>query len=297
MYDDDIQTGITASFANRSFYKVAKFPTRNITAPIVLVYGGSDSLVDIEVMLKELPSHTVATGIDHFEHLDFLWGQDVEKIVFPRVLEALAKFSADPEVELSLTTAGDRAVASQEEKVTETLKQEPLMVEPTGRKEVAQLAADVLPPTYSEDEAEVEPPTAAAVVVTPHPELEGTASDAESEPKLELEPEPEYEVVPEPAVVQLVDDGPAPESAPRLASVPISEPALEQAPKTPVLEPALEEQAPKTPVLESALEHAPKTPVLEPALEHAPKTPVLEPALEQALKRSEEHTSELQSRP
>jgi hypothetical protein len=96
MYDDDIQPGIT-SFANRSFYKVAKFPTRNITAPIALVYGGCDSLVDIKVMLKELPPHTVATEINHFEHLDFLWGTGVEKLVFPHILDALNKHSASAE--------------------------------------------------------------------------------------------------------------------------------------------------------------------------------------------------------
>lgn len=61
MYDDDIQPFL--SFSGRNFYKVAKFPTRNITTPIVLVYGGSDSLVDIDVMLRELPGHTVATGV------------------------------------------------------------------------------------------------------------------------------------------------------------------------------------------------------------------------------------------
>ena len=71
------------------YYKVAKFPTRNIKTPILLVYGGSDSLVDIRVMLKELPRHTMAKEIPHFEHLDFLWGQEVDKLVFPYVFEAL----------------------------------------------------------------------------------------------------------------------------------------------------------------------------------------------------------------
>lgn len=73
--------------------KVAKFPTRNIKTPIVLVYGGSDSLVDIKVMLKELPHHTIAKEVPHFEHLDFLWGQEVESLVFPHVFEALTAYS------------------------------------------------------------------------------------------------------------------------------------------------------------------------------------------------------------
>ena len=92
MYDDDIQVPLSIGAGER-YYKVAKFPTRNIKTPIVLVYGGSDSLVDIKIMLKELPKHTVAKEIPHFEHLDFLWAQDVDKLVFPHVFEALREYA------------------------------------------------------------------------------------------------------------------------------------------------------------------------------------------------------------
>jgi lysosomal acid lipase/cholesteryl ester hydrolase len=87
MYDDEAPNPLTS---NRSkYYKVAKFPTRNIKTPIVLLYGGSDSLVDINVMLKELPRHTVAKEIPHYEHLDFLWAQSVNTLVFPHIFDAL----------------------------------------------------------------------------------------------------------------------------------------------------------------------------------------------------------------
>ena len=88
MFDDDVQTPISVTASDR-YYKVAKFPTRNIKTPIVLIYGGSDSLVDIHVMLKELPRHTVVREIPHFEHLDFLWAQQVDSLVFPHIFEAL----------------------------------------------------------------------------------------------------------------------------------------------------------------------------------------------------------------
>ncbi|RDL40838.1 uncharacterized protein BP5553_00817 [Venustampulla echinocandica] len=91
MYDDDVQPVIPLSSTSK-YTKVAKFPTRNIKTPVVLVYGGSDSLVDIKVMLKELPSHTVATEIPHYEHLDFLWARDVDTLVFPHVFDALESF-------------------------------------------------------------------------------------------------------------------------------------------------------------------------------------------------------------
>lgn len=88
MYDDEIQNPL-AIVAGRQFYKVAKFPTRNIKTPIVLVYGGSDGLIDIKAMLKELPRHTTAIEIPHFEHLDFLWGNSVDDLVHPHVFAAL----------------------------------------------------------------------------------------------------------------------------------------------------------------------------------------------------------------
>lgn len=79
--------------ASDRYYKVAKFPTRNIKTPIVLLYGGGDSLVDINVMRRELPKHTVAKEVPHFEHLDFLWADHVETLVFPHVFDALEEYS------------------------------------------------------------------------------------------------------------------------------------------------------------------------------------------------------------
>lgn len=90
MFDDEVSTPLSLSSGSK-YYKVAKFPTRNIRTPIVLVYGGSDSLVDIDVMLRELPRHTVVRGVGKYEHLDFLWASDVDEMVFPHVLEALGE--------------------------------------------------------------------------------------------------------------------------------------------------------------------------------------------------------------
>ncbi|KAL9584504.1 MAG: hypothetical protein Q9212_002090 [Teloschistes hypoglaucus] len=92
MYDDDVQAPLSLGASER-YYKVAKFPTRNIKTPIVLVYGGSDSLVDINVMLRELPKHTIAKEVPHFEHLDFLWAEHIETLVFPQVFNALEAYA------------------------------------------------------------------------------------------------------------------------------------------------------------------------------------------------------------
>jgi len=94
MYDDEVEAPLSFGSMNR-YYKVAKFPTRNIKTPIVLLYGGSDSLVDIKVMLRELPRHTTAIEIKHFEHLDLLWADQVRELVFPHVFAALEEYAGD----------------------------------------------------------------------------------------------------------------------------------------------------------------------------------------------------------
>jgi lysosomal acid lipase/cholesteryl ester hydrolase len=99
MFDDEVAKPLAISNGNK-YYKVAKFPTRNIKTPIVLVYGGSDSLVDIKLMLKELPKHTVAKEIQKYEHLDLLWASDVDTLVFPHVLEALENYAMPPKTKL-----------------------------------------------------------------------------------------------------------------------------------------------------------------------------------------------------
>ncbi|KAG5926184.1 hypothetical protein E4U42_003551 [Claviceps africana] len=91
MYDDDVCQPMSMTTSSK-YSKVAKYPTRNIRTPVVLIYGGSDSLVDINVMLRELPPQTVATEIPHYEHLDFLWARDVDCQVFQHVFDALDSF-------------------------------------------------------------------------------------------------------------------------------------------------------------------------------------------------------------
>ncbi|KAI9804413.1 MAG: hypothetical protein M1825_001312 [Sarcosagium campestre] len=128
MYDDDVQAPSLLSVSgSNKYYKVAKFPTRNIKTPIVLVYGGSDSLVDIDVMLHELPKHTIASKIPQYEHLDFLWADSTHNLVFPHVYDALTSY-ADP---------SDTKAAYAHPTSTVALLSSPVTPQP---------------PTYSEDE-------------------------------------------------------------------------------------------------------------------------------------------------
>lgn len=68
------------------------YPLKNIEIPIHLIYGDSDSLVDINVMENQLPEgFTTSHAVAGHEHLDNLWGRDVVREVFPLVLSALGE--------------------------------------------------------------------------------------------------------------------------------------------------------------------------------------------------------------
>ncbi|KIM45191.1 hypothetical protein M413DRAFT_24436 [Hebeloma cylindrosporum] len=95
MYDDDVLSPVVRTSV--SSYRPARFPTRNIITPIVLLYGDSDSLVHIETMLAQLPDHTIAKPLHTYEHLDILWGKDVDKDVIPEVLQSLQYYCSNGE--------------------------------------------------------------------------------------------------------------------------------------------------------------------------------------------------------
>ncbi|TFK44443.1 triacylglycerol lipase [Crucibulum laeve] len=96
MYDDDVMPPVTRTSV--SSYRPARFPTRNIVTPIVLLYGDCDSLVDIDTMLAQLPEHTMAKRLHTYEHLDILWGKNVDRDVIPEVIDALKKHQEDKAV-------------------------------------------------------------------------------------------------------------------------------------------------------------------------------------------------------
>jgi lysosomal acid lipase/cholesteryl ester hydrolase len=90
MYDDDFSSPVVRTTI--SSYRPARFPTKNIVTPIVLLYGDTDSLVHIETMLNQLPEHTTAKPLRTYEHLDILWGENVHNDVIPEVLNTLEEF-------------------------------------------------------------------------------------------------------------------------------------------------------------------------------------------------------------
>lgn len=75
-------------------YQTACFPTRtNIKIPILLIYGGNDSLVDIHVMKENLPKRGVFDiKVENHEHLDLIWGEKVDTLVISNVIKFIDFF-------------------------------------------------------------------------------------------------------------------------------------------------------------------------------------------------------------
>jgi lysosomal acid lipase/cholesteryl ester hydrolase len=101
MYDDDPYTPALRSTKHSPSpgYRPAKFPTRNIATNIVILYGDTDSLVDIGAMRHELPEHRLdIRRLKGYEHLDILWGRNVHLDVIPQVVSALRQHCVNPEM-------------------------------------------------------------------------------------------------------------------------------------------------------------------------------------------------------
>ncbi|KAG6857728.1 hypothetical protein H0H87_004144 [Tephrocybe sp. NHM501043] len=119
MYDDDTPPVLPVRSAV-SAYRPARFPTRNIAAPVVLMYGDIDSLVDIDVMRTQLPPHTLVHRLHGYEHLDVLWGKDVHKDVIPHVLDYLKQHQEGTEGVFSIPSVDARALLAHLDKREES---------------------------------------------------------------------------------------------------------------------------------------------------------------------------------
>ncbi|CAG8503538.1 10268_t:CDS:2 [Racocetra fulgida] len=60
----------TYSYTTTSFGKSCqRFPTQQITTPIAVFYGGCDSLLDITMLLEQIPKPVLVREIPEYEHL------------------------------------------------------------------------------------------------------------------------------------------------------------------------------------------------------------------------------------
>ncbi|KAJ9076164.1 cholesterol esterase [Entomophthora muscae] len=69
------------------------YPTRQITCPIAVFYGGSDTLTEITRLFSLLPQPVYSKEVSHYEHLDFLWADDIHREVYNHLVPLLSKFN------------------------------------------------------------------------------------------------------------------------------------------------------------------------------------------------------------
>ncbi|KAI8919749.1 Alpha/Beta hydrolase protein [Entophlyctis helioformis] len=87
MYDDNPPVLPTA----QEGYHVPRFPTTHIQTPIAIFYGGKDTLPDMDYIIRKSPKPTLLLKIEEYEHIQFLWGRGIDKVVYPAVLGLLAE--------------------------------------------------------------------------------------------------------------------------------------------------------------------------------------------------------------
>ncbi|ODQ77356.1 hypothetical protein BABINDRAFT_163613 [Babjeviella inositovora NRRL Y-12698] len=123
MYDEggnagSLLTSLTLESTFSKNHRVAPFPVQNITTRIMLVYGKSDILVDIDSSMANLtPRELEVLGVDGYEHMDTLWGENVELLVFEPILEKIAScvegiHGSYISSETLVTMVGDHELAS-----------------------------------------------------------------------------------------------------------------------------------------------------------------------------------------
>ncbi|ODV84276.1 hypothetical protein CANARDRAFT_8631 [[Candida] arabinofermentans NRRL YB-2248] len=96
MFDEGGSSGSGLVYLSGSASKtnrVAPFPTQTITVPMLLIYGKSDSLIDIEITKEQLSCELETIGLESYEHMDTLWANDVCSLVFEPVIQTLQKYN------------------------------------------------------------------------------------------------------------------------------------------------------------------------------------------------------------
>jgi hypothetical protein len=119
MYDDKSENTFLPFATRLSFspsYIVPCFPTNQIRVPIAIFCGGSDTLSDLQHLLLTLNPHSVihCECIDKYEHLDFLWADDVRTHLFSEVHMYIERYtlmapSRSESLQLSESQLNDKA--------------------------------------------------------------------------------------------------------------------------------------------------------------------------------------------
>lgn len=67
-----------------------------LTVPTAIFYGGQDTVIDVDALVKELPNVVKIYKEESFEHLDVVWADKAVMTIFPQVVEVLRAQEGKP---------------------------------------------------------------------------------------------------------------------------------------------------------------------------------------------------------
>lgn len=75
------------------------YELRNVKVPVAIYYGEGDIFVDVSGILKlyeQLPNSFLYKLPDpQWSHVDFIWSEEAQKILYPKTIEVMKKYSGD----------------------------------------------------------------------------------------------------------------------------------------------------------------------------------------------------------
>lgn len=92
-------------------YVLPQYPLERIRTRMALFYGGMDNLPDIAWMMDTLPKGTYFQREDDYEHLDFLWADDVVDRVYRPIMAMLPKPHIAPRPDSHVAAVGHVSTA------------------------------------------------------------------------------------------------------------------------------------------------------------------------------------------
>lgn len=95
--EEDLDASTSSSYGRPipGFY-LPSFPTSQIKVPVAVLVGGRDSLPDVGFLKRNIGNLVYWLQVDEYEHLDFLWGKGVDRVVISPTLALLSRYNHAP---------------------------------------------------------------------------------------------------------------------------------------------------------------------------------------------------------